>query len=155
MPDLVRDLISSPQQCWHCTVLPAGAPDRWTLQKISTGTCPQLTPPPRKTMDQTYFSASPLTTYPTQKSNYFFFSSKSILTHSWQLRCWQRGRGTCSVGLKGGPPPVCCQRKAGVEYSSVANSSSFQTKIGLLVGKASPGSMVLEHGFARWTALDI
>lgn len=65
------------------------------------------------------------------------------LTPTHYLWCWQRGWGTCSVGLKGWwSPLVCCQRKARADCSSAADSSSFQTEIGLLEGKASLGITV-------------
>lgn len=146
MLDLIRDLSPSPQQCWHYTVLPA-------VSCGQTDTAPGPAP------------SSPHTAQENNGSNLFFsfpfdnlchrkyggvFFSKLILTHSYQLQCWQRGRGTCSVGLKGWwLPSYFCQRKARADYSSVANSSSVQTKIGLPMSKASSGSMVLQDGLLQ------
>lgn len=62
------------------------------------------------------------------------------------------GKRNRQCGFKGLAVPLlfaCLPH--GVDYSSVAKSSSFQTKIGLLVGKAPLGSVVLERGFARLT----
>lgn len=51
--------------------------------------------------------------------------------------------GNMQCGLKGWwSPLVCCQRKARADCSSAADSSSFQTEIGLLVGKAPLGIRV-------------
>lgn len=53
------------------------------------------------------------------------------------------GMGNVQCGWKDWwSPLVCCQRKARADCSSAADSSSFQTEIGLLVGKAPPGITV-------------
>lgn len=114
-----------------------------------TRTCPQLIP--HCTGKQWLFFSFPFDNLPPRKYGGVFFS-KSILTHSYQLQCWQRARGTCSVGLNGWwLPSYFCQRKARADYSSVAKSSSCSNKNWITYEQ----SFLREHGFARRTAPDI
>lgn len=149
MPDLVQDLSPSLQQCSGAGTMLCywwGAADRQALQ-MSTEACLQLTPPHGKTMGQTYFSASSLSTYPPTLKKWIF---KQIYSHAVLLvvvLAEMKWNMQCRLKRLVVPAPACCQRKAEVLWPSQGH---FKQKLDDLWAKlpwgAWFGSMALQDG---------